>query len=101
MATAHGAGLMLVPVLLGTSTTKAFAQMPGHNHMNHFTAATSPMAALAATLVHTAGYLTVTGLIAWIVYRKVGLAVLRKTWFNTDLVWAVALVATGLLTFLM
>jgi hypothetical protein len=101
MATAHGAGLMLVPVLLGTSTTKAFAQMPGHNQVNHFTAATSPMAGLAATLLHTAGYLTVTGLIAWTVYRKVGLAVLRKTWFNMDLVWAVALVATGLLTFLM
>jgi hypothetical protein len=54
-----------------------------------------------ATGVHTAGYLAVTGLIAWIVYRKVGLAILRKAWFNLDLLWAMALVATGLITFLM
>jgi hypothetical protein len=39
-----------------------------------------------------------TGLIAWVVYRKLGLAVLRKTWFNFDLIWGVALMATGLIT---
>ena len=61
----------------------------------------SPVAALFATAVHTAGYLVVTALVAWIVYRKVGLAVLRKAWFNIDVLWAVALVATGIVTFLM
>jgi hypothetical protein len=45
--------------------------------------------------------LAVPGLIAWIVYRKVGLAVLRKAWFNVDLLWAVALVAAGVVTLLM
>jgi hypothetical protein len=64
-------------------------------------AVTSPLAGLFATAVHTAGYLAVTGLIAWIVYRKVGLAVLRKAWFNVDTLWAVALVGTGVITFLM
>ena len=99
MATAHGAGLMVVPVLLRGNTTQASGAAAGHNYA-HFTAAT-PAAAIFATAVHTAGYLAITGLIAWIVYRKVGLAVLRKTWFNVDLLWAVALIATGLVTFLM
>jgi hypothetical protein len=49
----------------------------------------------AATLVHTLGYLIVTAAVAMIVYQKVGLAMLRKAWFNLDLVWAVALIATG------
>jgi len=35
-----------------------------------------------------------------LVYRKLGLALLHKVWFNFDLVWAVALVATGLVTLL-
>ena len=49
---------------------------------------------MLATGVHTIAYLAVTGLIAWVVYRKLGLALLRKAWFNFDLLWAVALVAT-------
>lgn len=102
MASAHGAGLMVLPVLLGGGTAQAFAEMSQHSHAAmHPTASYSPLTGLIATGVHTAGYLAVTGLIAWIVYRKVGLAVLRKAWFNVDLVWAVALVAAGLITFLM
>jgi hypothetical protein len=100
MATAHGAGLMVVPVLLRGSTAEASSGMAGHDHA-HLTAAASPLAGIFATAVHTAGYLAVTGLIAWIVYRRVGLALLRKAWFNVDLLWAVALVATGVITFLM
>jgi len=42
----------------------------------------------------------VTGLLAWLVYRKLGLALLRKAWLNFDLVWGSALVATGLATLL-
>ena len=85
MASAHGAGLMVLPVLLGSSTVEAADQMAGHHHAS---AATSPLAGLLATGVHTIGYLAVTGLIAWVVYRKFGLAILRKAWFNLDLVWA-------------
>jgi len=48
-----------------------------------------------ATLVHTAGYLLVTGLLAVIVYEKVGVRFLRKAWINLDLIWAGALVVTG------
>lgn len=101
MATAHGAGLMVVPVLLrGSSTQACGGGAASHDH-THLAAATSPLAGLLATAVHTAGYLAVTGLIAWVVYRKVGLAILRKAWFNVDMLWAAALVVTGVITFLM
>jgi hypothetical protein len=93
MASAHGAGLMVVPVLLGITTAEAGGPMGRHNHR---ASATSPLAGMLATGVHTVAYLAVTGLIAWVVYRKVGLALLRKTWVNFDSVWAAALVATGL-----
>src|SRR6476619_1970471 len=75
MATAHGAGLMLLPVLLGSRTVEAADHMTGHH-----TTAASPLAALLATAVHTIAYLTVTGLMAWVVYSKFGLAILRKAW---------------------
>jgi hypothetical protein len=97
MASAHGAGLMVVPVLLGSNTVEAQGRMAGHNHIS---ASTTPLAGMLATGVHTIAYLAITGLLAWVVYRKLGLALLRKTWLNFDLVWAAALVATGLLTML-
>ena len=94
MASAHGAGLMVLPVLLGSSTVHAADHMPGHGH------ATSPLAGLVATGVHTIGYLAATGAIAWAVYRKFGLGLLRTAWFNLDLAWAAALLVTGLVTLL-
>jgi hypothetical protein len=93
MASAHGAGLMLLPVLLAGSTVEAVDHAAGHHHLP---AAAGPLAGLLATGVHTAGYLAVTGLVAWVVYRKFGLALLRKAWLNLDLLWAAALVVTGL-----
>ena len=56
---------------------------------------------LVATVVHTVAYLAITGLVAWMVYWKLGLALLRRAWFNLDLIWAVALVGTGVATVLM
>ena len=94
MASAHGAGLMVVPVLLGSSTVEAADQVAGHH------VAASPLAGLLATVAHTTAYLAVTGILAWVVYRKFGLALLRKAWFNFNLVWGAALVATGLFTLL-
>lgn len=98
MASAHGAGLMVVPVLLGNSNiVEAQGRMAGHNHLSP---AAGPVAGMLATGVHTLAYLAVTGLIAWVVYRKLGLALLRKAWFNFDFVWATALVATGVVSIL-
>ena len=96
MASAHGAGLMLLPVLLGSSTVEA--AVAAHHHI---AATVSPLAGILATLVHTTAYLAVTGLLAWVIYRKLGLSLLRKTWFNFNLVWGAALVATGLFTLLL
>jgi hypothetical protein len=98
MASSHGAGLMLLPVLLGSRTVAAADHMAGHHHMS---AAASPLAALLATVVHTAAYLAVTGIIAWVVYSKLGLAILRKAWLNLNLVWGAALAVTSVVTLLM
>ena len=87
MASAHGAGLMVLPIVL-------HAMPAGHEHM-HMASGSGAWTGIAATLVHTLGYLSVTALIALLVYRKFGLALLRKGWFNLDLVWAIALIVTG------
>src|SRR5262249_37416185 len=89
-ASAHGAGLMLLPVLLGGHTVEAANQSSGHHHVATMN---DPRAAIIATVIHTAGYLGITAFLACIVYWKVGLDLLRKTWLNFDLVWGVVLVA--------
>jgi hypothetical protein len=88
MATAHGAGLMVVPLFIGLTAAHAHAcHSPSHTG--------SASDALLATGLHSLGYLGVTALIAWFVHEKLGLGLLRRAWLNLDLVWAVALIATG------
>ena len=84
MATAHGAGLMLVPALMPLC-----AAMPAIG-------SGSLLVSLAAVAVHTLAMLAVTGLIALVVHEGVGLAFLRRSWINFDLLWAGGLVTTGL-----
>src|SRR5262245_22499518 len=88
MATAHGAGLMLVPALVPLCLTNS----PAHD----IGTAASPGAALAGIAVHSGAMLAVTAAIAFPVYRWIGLSMLKKAWINTDLVWTAALAATGL-----
>lgn len=96
MASAHGAGLMVLPIVLhATSANTANAMPSGHEHHMRMAGGSGPWAGIAATLIHTLGYLSVTALVALLVYRKFGLALLRKAWFNLDLVWATALIVTG------
>src|SRR5205085_646781 len=95
MATAHGAGLMLFPVLIALPAS-AHAGHAGHLH--HVADGGSIARDAAAVLVHTAAMLLVMGAVALVVYEKLGLAILRKAWVNLDLVWAVAIVAAGLFT---
>jgi hypothetical protein len=96
MASAHGAGLMVLPLVLG--------DLPTEGHAHHVMSASLAgvtgfdLVGVLPALVHTAGYLLVTGLIAVVVYERVGLRFLRRAWVNLDLVWAVALVATGIAT---
>jgi hypothetical protein len=51
---------------------------------------------VGATLVHTGTMLLAAGTIALVVFYKVGLAVLRRAWFNLDRLWAAALVLSGI-----
>lgn len=90
MATAHGAGLMIAPALVVVAA--APAAMPGMPGMHE-----APGTLAVAVGLHTAAMLLVMGTVAWIVYRKVGLAVLRRSWVNFDLIWAIALLAVGAL----
>jgi hypothetical protein len=88
MASAHGAGLMVLPVVLAGP------------HAHHMAASRGATSGVWATLTHTLGYFTVTAAAALLVYRKFGLAMLRRSWFNLDLIWAIALVVTGFVALL-
>lgn len=91
IATAHGAGLMVLPVWLGMSASSYNA------HARHIPVAIDVASGLMATAVHGAGYLLVTAFIAWIVFTRLGVGLLRTTWINLDVIWAGALVASGCL----
>jgi hypothetical protein len=98
MASAHGAGLMVMPFVLEPGAVAGAAHGHGAMHAALLGAAQPPMAGLGATLLHTAGYLLATGGVALVVYRRLGLRMLQRVWVNLDIVWGIALVATGLLT---
>ena len=97
MATAHGAGLMLVPVLLKLPIAHAHAAADAHagHALMMSTPGTLTGAELAAVGVHTAAMYLVMGAIALLVFEKVGVAIVRRAWFNLDRVWAGALIAAG------
>jgi hypothetical protein len=94
MSSAHGAGLMVVPVLLQChaagpelALTRAVPLWLG-----------SPVAVSwlpLAVAVHTAGLLGAAGVVALVVYEKVGVGILRRAWVNLDQVWALTLLAAA------
>ena len=87
MSSAHGAGLMLAPVLLGLPVYSAY-----HN-LNEIS-----LQAVAAASLHVAAMLFVMGVVSVLVYEKVGLGILRRGWFNLDLGWSIVLIASGAVT---
>jgi hypothetical protein len=97
MSTAHGAGLMLVPLIL---------RLPGSAHAEHGAlldggSVTPPLAvAVAALGVHTLALLVVMTTVAALVYETAGIDLLRRGWINVDLIWSVALIGAGVLTVL-
>lgn len=149
MASAHGAGLMVLPFIFGTAmmqtagTHEAAPPPVAVHHAHHVAPAAmddqaskddhasmdehagpaaghaghgghaehaaellsslpaEPFVGLLATLVHTLGYLLVMGVAAVVVYEKLGLRLLRTAWFNLDLIWTAALIATAVLTLLL
>ena len=93
VASAHGAGAMVLPVWLGMSAAHADgAHAHGTNDL---------MAGVAATALHSGSYLAVTAAIAWVVFHKFGVGWLRTAWINLDVAWAAALIASGAVTALL
>ncbi|HUN58916.1 MAG TPA: hypothetical protein VMU41_12445 [Candidatus Binataceae bacterium] len=100
MASAHGAGLMLLPILIGIPA--ASVALPSHHaHFMPTLALHGPISvpqAITVILVHTGAMLLVMGTVATIVYEWVGLSILRSAWINLEGIWAGALIAAGVLS---
>ncbi|MDR8401471.1 hypothetical protein NE850_34640 [Paraburkholderia sp. USG1] len=94
IALAHGAGLMLVPIYLGLC--RAYDEQ-GHRAAQTLIEANLGMALLVSG-VHACAMMVVGGLLAWLVYRYLGLRFVARSWFNLDTVWAVSLVLVGVLS---
>ena len=99
MATAHGAGLMLVPVVLGLCVDDRGTD-GGHRALAELVRGSLGLM-LVAAVVHTVAMLLTGGAIAWAVYRYLGLGLLRRSWFNLDLLWAVLLILVGVIALIM
>lgn len=100
MASAHGAGLMLAPVLLELPAAfgpEIAAAQAGHEPMVS-TPGSLTLWELAAVGVHSLAMYVAMGAVALAVFDKVGLAILRRAWFNLDRVWALALITGGVVT---
>jgi hypothetical protein len=97
MSSAHGAGLMVAPFLLGKGAAEHAHAHAGQAHDDP--AATMNVAeALLAISVHVGAMLAVMGVVALVVYNKLGLAFLRRAWINSDQLWAAAFVIAGAIT---
>jgi hypothetical protein len=93
MSSAHGAGLMVAPVLLGGATASA---ADGHDLAM---AGKAPVAAVGIGVgLHVLAMVTVMAIVATVVYAKLGVEVLRRAWLNTDVIWAGAFIMAGVIT---
>jgi hypothetical protein len=93
IAIAHGAGLMLVPIYLGLCAASASGQEMAGPQVE----ANLGTAALVA-VVHVAAMIATGGLLAWLVYRYLGLKFVSRSWFNLEASWAVSLIMVGAVT---
>src|SRR5215218_1821577 len=99
MSSAHGAGLMVAPVLLGAGGAEEVHAHAGHVH-DYPVATMGVGEGLLAITVHVGAMLAVMGVVALLVYEKVGLTFLRRAWINSDQFWATAFILAGLVTLL-
>jgi hypothetical protein len=99
MATAHGAALMLLPFLMGlcqaSSAPAGRPPSPLEHESMMVLMRSSVETAVAVSLAHSAAMITSGLAAAWIVYRHLGLRVLRSAWLNLDVAWALSLIASG------
>jgi hypothetical protein len=100
MASAHGAGLMTLPVFLGSAPMNGASAWHGAHarHGADLDLLNNPWLATVAVVVHTLGHLLVAGLVAIVVYEKLGVRILQRAWFNFDFAWALALIVSGFVT---
>ena len=92
VALLHGAGLMLVPMLLGLCAPSVLGSDAPASSL-----ALNAGLALAVALAHTAALVAASGVVAWAVYRAIGLEILRRSWFDLRRVWAGSLALVGAL----
>ena len=97
MSSAHGAGLMVAPVLLGAGGTETAEAHAGHVH-DYPVATMGVGEGMLAITVHVGAMLAVMGVVALLVYEKFGLTFLRKAWINSDQFWASAFILAGVAT---
>ncbi|HZZ12925.1 MAG TPA: hypothetical protein VFE79_19755 [Paraburkholderia sp.] len=95
VAVAHGAGLMLVPIYLGLCRA---VQMDRAHRAAQTLIETNLGMALLVSAVHACAMMMAGGMLAWLVYRYLGLRFVSRSWFNLDTVWALSLVAVGVLS---
>ena len=108
MASAHGAGLMLIPLFLNSVPTQPILVAnrigPGLKVdpicTGGFASFSTPTLLAGSVGIHTAGHLLVAAVLALVVYEKLGVGILRRSWLNVDLLWMIALVTTGVFTLL-
>ncbi|HMN30478.1 MAG TPA: hypothetical protein PKE45_20170 [Caldilineaceae bacterium] len=98
MSTAHGAGLMLAPVLLQLNTAAQAQSHAAHAHHVMTASMGLPSTELLAVGIHTIAMFAVMAVLAMVVYEKLGLRLLRRAWFNLDFLWTGAILLAGVLT---
>ena len=98
MSSAHGAGLMVAPVLIGAGAASDASASSNHALAMAESGGMGLAGGALAITLHVAAMLAVMGVVAVVVYDKVGVAVLKKAWINLDAVWAGAFVLAGVLT---
>jgi len=95
MSSAHGAGLMLLPVfLMGRS---AWCSAASASTFKSAISLSSFYNSILGICLHSVSQFVVAGVVAWLIYDVVGLTILRKSWFNVDLIWSGSLILAGLM----
>jgi hypothetical protein len=98
MSTAHGAGLMIAPVLIGLHGSIDRSGAQAHDKADLSLMHASIGVGAVGIALHVVAMLAVMGLVAVVVYERLGLKVLRTAWINTDALWAGAFVLAAFIT---
>ena len=111
MSSAHGAGLMLVPILFTLPLPLISVSADGIDlrqleHAEYMSFGAPPsistlVSQITAVAIHTVAMFSVMAVTAIVVFEKVGLAILRRAWFNLDRLWAISLIISGLVTLIL